>query len=185
MGPGTIAAMEQVLAMPVGPRDHVRGPQDACVTVVEYADAECPYCGEAEPVLRELLARREDVRLVYRHFPLVDVHPHAYSAALAMEAAGAAGLFWDLHDRLFAGQDALGRGNLARHAEELGLPADSVLRPASEVHDQRIRDDFASAVASGVEGTPALFVDGRRFDGRPTLERLEAAVESALRRAVT
>ncbi len=172
--------MDPSLALPVGPRDHVRGPRDAPVTIVEYADAECPYCGRAEPLLRELLERRGDVRLVYRHYPLVDVHPHAYSAALAMEAAGAAGLFWPLHDRLFAAQDALGRGNLARYAEELGLPGESVLRPASAAWDQRVRDDFESGVASGVQGTPALFVNGRRFERRVTLDHLSEAVERAL-----
>jgi len=94
--------MSPVLALPVGPRDHMRGPRDAPVTVVEYADAQCPYCGRLEPLLQEVMTRRGDVQLVYRHYPLVDVHPFAYSAALAMEAAGAAGLFWELHDRLFA-----------------------------------------------------------------------------------
>lgn len=168
------------LALPVGPRDHVRGPRDAAVTVVEYADVECPYCGSTEPLLRELLDRRPDVRLVYRHYPLVDVHPHAYSGALALEAAAQAGLFWELHDRLFADQEHLGRRHLAAHAEDLGLHPDAVLRPASEVHDQRVRDDFASAVASGVEGTPALFVAGRRLRGRPTVDRLVEAVEQAL-----
>lgn len=97
-----------------------------------------------------------------------------------MEAAGAAGLFRELHDRLFADQDALGRANLARHAEALGLPGDSVLRPASAAWDQRVRDDFDSGVASGVEGTPALFVNGARFAGRLEIDQLVAAVESAL-----
>lgn len=139
-----------------------------------------PYCGRVEPFLQDLLASRDDVRLVYRHYPLVDVHPHAYSAALALEAAGAAGLFWELHDRLFASQDALGRAALAGHAEALGLRAASVLRPASERWDPRVRDDFDSGVASGVEGTPALFVNGRRYEGRLTREGIEQAVEQAL-----
>lgn len=163
--------------MPVGPRDHVRGRRDAPITVVEYADVECPYCGELEPVLRELLDRRDDVRLAYRHFPLVGPHPRAYSAALALEAAAEKGRFWELHDRLFAAQDALGRRHLAVYAQELGLSPDSVLRPASEVHDMQVRDDFASGLASGVEGTPGVFVDGVRLRGNPTLERLLAAVD--------
>ncbi|MDQ3422220.1 MAG: DsbA family protein [Actinomycetota bacterium] len=172
--------MSPVLALPVGPRDHMRGPRDAPVTVVEYADAQCPYCGRLEPLLQEVMTRRGDVRLVYRHYPLVDVHPFAYSAALAMEAAGAAGLFWELHDRLFADQDALGRANLARHAEALGLAGESVLRPASGAWDQRVRDDFDSGVASGVEGTPGLFLNGVRYEGRLKIDSLDAAVESAL-----
>ncbi len=168
-----------VLTLPVGPRDHVRGRLDAPVTLVEYADFECPECGRVEPVLRQLLDSRDDVRLVYRHFPLVDVHPGAYSAALAVEAAGEHGQFWELHDLLFANQAALGRRNLARHAEQLGLPPDSVLRPASERFDARVREDFDSGIASGVPGTPTLFVNGVLFEGGPSLARLEAVVERA------
>ena len=171
--------MQPALALPAGPRDHVRGPRGARVTVVEYADVECPYCGRVEPFLQDLLVARDDVRLVYRHYPLVDVHPYAYSAALALEAAGAAGLFWELHDRLLAGQDALGRAALAGHAEALGLRAESVLRPASERWDSRVRDDFDSGVASGVQGTPALFVNGRRYEGRLHRDGIEQAVEQA------
>jgi len=168
------------LTLPVGPRDHVWGQRDAPATIVEYADVECPYCGRLEPVLWELLARRDDVRLVYRHFPLVEVHPHAYSAALALEVAAEGGRFWDLHDLLLADQDHLGRRRLAECAEQLDLPPASLLRPASERYDQRVRDDFHSGVASGVEGTPALFVDGVRFEGGPSLARVTAAVERAL-----
>lgn len=169
------------LSVPVGPLDHVRGRRDAPVTIVEYADVECPYCGRLEPVLQELLARRDDVRLAYRHFPLVEPHPHAYSAALALEAAEhAGGRFWELHDLLFADQDAMGRGQLSRYAEQLRLDPDLVLRPASERFDGRVRDDFDSGVTSGVEGTPALFVNGVRFAGGPSLRRLEEAVERAL-----
>jgi NhaA family Na+:H+ antiporter len=163
------------LTLPVGPRDHVRGPRDAAVTIVEYGDVECPYCGRLEPVLQELLATRDDVRVVWRHFPLIEPHPHAYSAALALEAAGAR--FWELHDLLIAHQDTLGRTALAAHAVSLGLPPESVLRPASDRFDVRVRDDFDSGVASGVEGTPALFVNGQRFEGGPSLRRLTEAIE--------
>ena len=163
------------LSLPVGPRDHVRGPRDAAVTVVEYGDVECPYCGRVEPVLAELLATRDDVRVVWRHFPLVEVHPYAYSAALALEAAG--DRFWELHDRLLADQDNLGRRALAAHAEALGLDPEPLLRPASERHDERVRDDVDGGIASGVEGTPALFLNGRRFEGGPSLRRLTEAIE--------
>ncbi len=164
------------LTLPVGPRDHIRGARDAPVTIVMYGDVECPYCGRVEPVLRQLQQRRPDVRVVFRHFPLVDVHPRAYSAALALEVAAEAGRFWELHDLLFADQDRLGRAALTAYAGQLGLEADTLLRPASERYDLRVRDDFDSGVASGVEGTPALFVDGRRFEGGPSLARLEAAL---------
>jgi NhaA family Na+:H+ antiporter len=168
-----------VLTLPVGPRDHVRGRLDAPVTLVEYADLECPECGRLEPVLRTLLDRHDEVRLVYRHFPLVEVHPSAYSAALAVEAAGAAGQFWQLHDLLFDNQAALGRRNLARYAEQLGLDPDSVLRPASERFDAKVREDFDSGLASEVAGTPTLFLDGQVVQGALTLNRLEAAVTRA------
>ena len=168
------------LSLPVGRRDHVRGRADAAVTLVEYADFECPECARVEPVLRQLLDRRDDVRLVYRHFPLVDVHPGAYSAALAVEVAAEAGLFWELHDLLFENQASLGRRTLARCAEQLGLGPDSVLRPASERFDVRVREDHDSGIASDVQGTPTLFVNGTRFDGGPSLARLEAAVARAV-----
>lgn len=166
------------LSLPVGPRDHVRGPSDAAVTVVEYADAECPYCRRLEPVLRQVLEQRPGVRLVYRHFPLVQEHPHAYAAALALEAAGHRGRFWELHDRLLDGGE-LGRRGLAEHARQLGLDPEQLLRPASEVHDAKVREDFQSAVDSGVQGTPALFVDELRLLRTPTLQQLLDAVDRA------
>ena len=166
------------LSLPVGVRDHVRGPRDAPVTVVEYADLECPYCQRVHPVLRELLAVRDDVRLVYRHFPLVDVHPYAYSGALALEAAALQGRFWDLLDLLYE-RKALGRSGIGAAAQELGLDPEPLLRPASERWDAKVRDDHDSGVASGVEGTPALFVNGARFEGGPSLRRLLEAVERA------
>ena len=163
------------LTLPVGPRDHVRGPREAAITIVEYGDVECPYCARVEPVLQELLRTRDDVRVVWRHFPLIEPHPHAYSAALALEAAGSR--FWELHDLLIANQEALGRRALAAHAEAVGLDPQSVLRPASERFDGRVRDDFDSGVDSGVEGTPALFRNGERFEGGPSLRRLTEASE--------
>lgn len=168
------------LTLPVGPRDHVRGPADARVTIVEYADVECPSCIRVEPVLRELLGTRDDVCLVYRHFPLVEPHPHAYSAALALEAAAAQGKFWELHDLLYASPQ-LGRRALAAAAATLGLDPESVLRPASEQFDERVREDWESGHASGVEGPPALFVEGDMFEGGPSLRRLTEAVDRVLR----
>lgn len=167
------------LTLPVGPRDHVRGRRDAAVTVVEYADVQCPYCQRVAPVLRELLRTRDDVRLVYRHFPLVEPHPHAYSAALALEAAAVQGRFWELHDLLFD-RKSLGRSGIRAAGEALGLDVELLLRPASERWDAKVRDDYDSGVASGVDATPALFVNGVRFEGGPSLRRVTDAVQRAL-----
>jgi protein-disulfide isomerase len=167
------------LTLPVGSRDHVRGSTDAAVTLVEYADVECPYCRQLGPVLREVLAQRPGVRLVYRHFPLVPEHPYAYSAALALEAAARHVRFWELHDRLLSEPARLGRRALAEHATELGLDPVELLRPVSEQHDAKVREDFQSGVDSGVQGTPGVFVDGLRLLRTPTLAQLLDAVDRA------
>jgi NhaA family Na+:H+ antiporter len=167
------------LTLPVGSRDHVRGSADAAVTLVEYADVECPYCRRLHAVLHEVLAKRPAVRLVYRHFPLVREHPYAYSAALALEAAAQYGRFWELHDRLLSEPARLGRRALVEHASELGLDPDGVLRPASEQHDAKVREDFQSGVDSGVQGTPGVFIDGLRLLRTPTLAQLLDAVDRA------
>lgn len=167
------------LTLPVGFRDHVRGSADAAVTLVEYADVECPYCRNLEPVLREVLAQRPGVRLVYRHFPLVQEHPYAYSAALALEAAAQHGRFWQLHDRLLSAPARLGRRGLVEHATRLGLDPVELLRPASERHDTKVREDFQSGVDSGVQGTPGLFVNELRLLRTPTLPQLLDAVDRA------
>jgi Na+/H+ antiporter NhaA len=173
------------LAEPVDPeRDHVRGPQDAPVTVVEYGDFECPYCGQAEPVIRELLADFGDVRYVWRHLPLNDVHPHAQQAAEAAEAAAAQGRFWEMHDLLLERQDALRLPDLLRYAGELGLDVDrfedDLRRRAGAV---RIEGDVDSADLSGVSGTPSFFVNGRRHHGAYDVATLSAAVRTARARA--
>lgn len=171
------------LAQPVGPGDHVRGPADPAgrrpVTVVEYGDVECPYCRRLEPVLRQLLEQRPHVRLVYRHFPLVHEHPHAYSAALALEAAAEQGRFWQLHDLLLADGAALGRRALAAYAEQLGLEPARLLRPAAERYDADVRDDVDGGLDSGVQGTPTVFVEGVRLPGMPDLAVLLDAVDGA------
>lgn len=162
-------------------RDHVRGAPDASVTLVEYADFECPFCGRAEPAIRELLAEQGDgLRYVFRHLPLHDVHPRAQLAAEAAEAAGVQGAFWELHDLLFEHQDALTPQDLRRYASQLGL---DVGRFESDLyahaHEQRVEDDIASADASGVSGTPSFFVNGRRHHGAYDLAALTAAVAAA------
>jgi NhaA family Na+:H+ antiporter len=159
----------------------VRGPGTAPVTLVEYADVECPYCRRLEPVLRQLLERHPEVRLVYRHFPMVREHPHAYSAALALEAAAAQGRFWELHDLLLEEDAPLGRQALTAYAERLDLEPSTLLRPASERFDARVRADFDSGLDSGVPGTPGLFVNGLRLVRALTLQQLSDAVTRAAR----
>jgi Na+/H+ antiporter NhaA len=162
-------------------RDHVRGAHDATVTLVEYADFECPYCGRAEPAIRGLLAEQGEVlRYVFRHLPLHDVHPRAQVAAEAAEAAGAQGAFWELHDLLFEHQEALTPRDLRRYAEELGLDMERFEADLyAHVYEQRVEQDVASADASGVSGTPSFFINGRRHHGAYDLEALTAAVATA------
>jgi Na+/H+ antiporter NhaA len=174
------------LADPVDPeRDHVRGPVDAPVTVVEYGDFECPFCGQAESVVRELLADFGDVRYVWRHLPLPDVHPHAQLAAEAAEAAGLQGAFWEMRDLLFDNQDALTVKDLLRHAGDLGLDVEAFGK-ALRGHKgaARVERDMESADLSGVSGTPTFFVNGRRHHGAYDIQSLSAAVVAARDRAV-
>jgi Na+/H+ antiporter NhaA len=165
-------------------RDHIRGPLDARVTVVEYGDFECPYCGQAEPVVRELLADFGDVRYVWRHLPLNDVHPHAQQAAEAAEGAAAQGAFWEMHDLLLNHQDALETDDLIGYVEQLGLDVDRFVNDLREsTGAMQVADDVDSADLSGVSGTPTFFVNGRRHYGAYDLTTLSAAVRTAGARA--
>ncbi|MEV4189730.1 thioredoxin domain-containing protein, partial [Streptosporangium canum] len=173
------------LAASVDPdRDHVRGPQDAPVTVVEYGDFECPYCGQAEQVVRELLADLGDVRYVWRHLPLHDVHPYAQLAAEAAEAAAEQGAFWEMHDLLLDHQDELRVRDLIGYAGELGLDVER-FRDSLRGHAgaARVAEDIDSADLSGVSGTPTFFVNGRRHHGAYDVATLSAAVRAARARA--
>jgi Na+/H+ antiporter NhaA len=167
-------------------RDHVRGARDAPVTLVEYGDYECPYCGQAEVVVRELLVSfGDDLRYVWRHLPLNDVHGHAQMAAEAAEAAAAQGAFWGMHDRLLAHQDELTATQLRRHAQELGLDVERFWDELRQrEHAPRVADDVASADASGVAGTPTFFVNGRRHQQAYDLATLTAAVRAARTRTL-
>jgi Na+/H+ antiporter NhaA len=169
------------LAVPVDPEvDHIRGPKEAPVTLVEYGDFECPYCGQAESVIRELLADRGDIAYVWRHLPLTDVHPHAQLAAEASEAAHNQGRFWDMHDLLLDHQDALRPKDLIPHAEELGLDVD---RFESDLREHRtaarVARDVDSADLSGVSGTPTFFVNGRRHYGPYDIDTLSKVARLA------
>ena len=173
------------LAVPVDPeRDHIRGPKKSPVTMVEYADFECPYCGQAEPVVRELLAGYGDVRYVWRHLPLTDVHPNAELAAEGAEAAARQGAFWEMHDLLMDHQGALRPRDLVRYAGELGLDterfADDLRKHAGAA---RVAEDVDSADLSGVSGTPTFFINGTRHHGAFDLDTLTAAVRAARARA--
>jgi Na+/H+ antiporter NhaA len=174
------------LAQAVDPdHDHVRGPAGAPVTLVEYGDFECPYCGRAEPVVRELLAGAgDDIRYVWRHLPLEQVHPHASLAAEAAEAAGEQSAFWEMHDLLLAHQDHLTWRDLLGYAEQLGLDVDRFRRDLKEHRlAARVAEDVQSAELSGVSGTPTFFVNGRRHYGAYDIDTLKAAVKTAKARA--
>jgi protein-disulfide isomerase len=176
------------LAVPVDDRrDHVRGPEQAPVTLVEYGDFQCPYCGQAERVIRELLADYGDLRYAWRHLPLQDVHPYAQLAAEAAEAAHAQGRFWDMYDRLLSNQDRLKARDLLRHAEELNLDVERFREHLRKRKGAaRIAEDVESADLSGVSGTPTFFINGRRHYGAYDIATLSAAVRSARARvAVT
>jgi protein-disulfide isomerase len=173
------------LADPVdAERDHIRGPAESPVTLVEYGDLECPYCGQAEPVVRELLRDFTDISYVWRHLPLDDVHPHARMAAEATEAAHEQGAFWEMHDLLFEHQDALRFKDLVGYAEQLGLDTEKFADDLRQrAHAGRVSSDVDSADLSGVSGTPTFFVNGRRHHGAFDLESLSAAVKHAGARA--
>jgi len=165
-------------------RDHIRGPEKAPVTVVEYGDFECPYCGLAEPAVRELLRDFGDVRYVWRHLPLTDVHPHAQLAAEATEAAAQQGAFWNMHDLLLEHQGALSIRDLIGYAASLGLDTERFTADLRKhVGSARVAEDTDSADLSGVSGTPTFFVNGMRHYGAYDIETLSKAVKLALARA--
>jgi Na+/H+ antiporter NhaA len=177
----------QDLAVAVDPdTDHIRGPLDAPVTLIEYGDFECPYCGRAEPIVRELLNEfGDDLRYVWRHLPLSDVHPHAKMAALAAEAADVQDSFWEMHDLLLGHQDALRYSDLVGYAEELGLDVDRFERDVHEhVGESQISADIDGADLSGVSGTPTFFVNGMRHQGEYDITILSNAVRAARARTL-
>jgi protein-disulfide isomerase len=172
------------LATPVGPSDHCVGPTHAAVTVVEYGDFECPNCKQAVPALKQLLDKyRERVRLAYRHFPLEAVHVHALHAAEAAECAGAQGRFWQMHDLLYANQNALKAHHLREYAQQLEL---DMVRFTADMNGhlylQRIREHVRSGEASGARATPTFFLDGKLQDVSFGLSALFDAVQGELER---
>jgi protein-disulfide isomerase len=155
------------LSNPVGSDDHSRGPLDAKLIVVEYGDYQCPYCGQAHPIVEQLRSEFSDsMRLVFRNLPLVDVHPHAEAAAEMAEAVGLQGKFWEIHDALYENQKDLSDAALSRYAGQVGADVTKVM---SDIADgaprQRVESDFEGAIRSGANGTPTFFVNGVRYDG--------------------
>ncbi|MDP9271896.1 MAG: DsbA family protein [Chloroflexota bacterium] len=173
---------ESVLSVPVSEeRDHVQGAADAMVTLVEYGDYECPYCGEAYPIVKRLQRQMGDrLRFVFRNFPISTSHPHAEAAAEAAEAAAAQERFWEMHDRLYENQRRLGDRDLRMYAEAIGLDLDRFERELADgTHADRVREDFMSGVRSGVNGTPTFFINGRRHDGPFDHDTLLGAMNGA------
>jgi protein-disulfide isomerase len=176
-----VRARGELLAAPVDAEDHVDGLVDAVVTLVVYGDYECPFTRGTHDVIRKLHRRGAIAfRYVFRHFPAVEPHPHALHAARAAEAAARVGRFWPMHDALFAHQHALDDASLAMYAAANGVSATTLAAAlAGDTYDARIVRDVASAVASGVDGTPALFVQGRRYRGPRDSRALGAALRAA------
>ncbi len=178
----TTTQWEATLTTPVTEgRDHIQGPAGAPVTLVEYGDYECPYCGAAYPILKEVQARMgERLRFVFRNFPISTSHPHAEQAAEAAEAAAVQGRFWEMHDLLYENQRRLEDSDLHGYAERLELDVQSFDQQLAEhVNAPRVHEDFMSGVRSGVNGTPTFYVNGARHDGPYDLETLLAALERA------
>jgi protein-disulfide isomerase len=176
-------ASEHRLTVPIGLRDHIRGDLDAPLRLVEYGDYECPYCRAAYPVVRDVERRLEGMLcFAYRHFPIVNAHPHAVRAAEAAEAAGAAGRFWQMHDQLYAGAPALDDESLVRDAVQIGLdPRRFVADLAEHTFRDRIREDMSIGARSGVNGTPTFFIDGVRYDGPRDVASMTEALQRVAR----
>jgi len=173
---------ESKLTLPVSEdRDHVQGSSDARVTLVEYGDYECPYCGEAYPIVKDLQERMgERLRFVFRNFPITTSHPHAEQAAEAAEGAAAQGRFWEMHDHLYENQRRLSDDDLHSYARVLDLDLDLFGKGLAEhVHADRVHEDFLSGVRSGVNGTPTFFINGLRHDDSYEPETLLMALQRA------
>jgi len=171
------------LTLPVGDRDHTQGDADSPVTLVEYGDYQCPYCGRAYPIVKAVQKHfGKRLRFVFRNFPLSEIHPHAADAAAAAEAAAERGKFWEMHDQLFEHQSRLAERDLVNYAAELGLDSKGFLeRMQSAETTKRVEEDFMSGVRSGVNGTPTFFINGARYDGPWDYTDLVSAIESSMR----
>jgi protein-disulfide isomerase len=171
------------LTVPVSQRDHIQGGDSAQATLVEYGDYECPYCGQAYPIVKEVQRRlKNKLRFVFRNFPITQIHPHAQQAAEAAEAASAQNKFWDMHDYLFEHQKALDNVDLEQYAKKIQIGNISMFKNELEQHvyAARVREDFLSGVRSGVNGTPTFFINRIRYDDSWDAESLEGAIKNTL-----
>ena len=168
------------LTLPVGQRDHIQGLDTAPVTLVEYGDYECPYCGDAYPIIKQVQKNLGNkLRFIFRNFPITQIHPHAQHAAEAAEAAGAQNKFWEMHDYLYEHQQALDDNHLEKYASRLGLDITQFNHDmASHAYAQRVREDFLSGVRGGVNGTPTFYINGIRYNGAWDLEILLKTLRS-------
>ena len=169
------------LKLPDQTRDHIQGPIDAPIALLEYGDYECPFCGEVQPIVKEIQRQLgDDLCFAFRHFPLTNVHSHAEHAAEAAEAAGKQRSFWPMHETLFANQHALDDESLAEYAAALGLDEERLIKEViSGAYAGRVREDFKMGVRAGVNGTPCFFINGQRYDGARGLEPLLAALSQS------
>jgi protein-disulfide isomerase len=167
--------------LPRAKHDHIQGPIDAPIALVEYGDYECPFCGEAYPAIKAIQERLGDrLCFAFRNFPLTNMHPHAEHAAEAAEAAGAQGKFWEMHDLLYENQAALDDEDLAEYAASLGLDARRLMADVlADAQIARVREDFRSGVRGGVNGTPTFFINGVRYDGAKGFDDLLAALSQS------
>ena len=173
---------EPTLTLPVSEqRDHIQGPADASVTLLEYGDYQCPYCGAAYPIVKQVQqAMGDGLRFVFRNFPISTSHPHAEQAAEAAEAAAAQGQFWPMHDLLYENQQHLETQDLVGYAQQLGLDAERFRRELDEgLHAARVHEDFMSGVRSGVNGTPSFYVNGVRYEDAYDFDTLLATLQRA------
>src|SRR5262249_2022922 len=170
------------LTLPVGDRDHTQGAADAPVTLVEYGDYQCPYCGQAYPIIKNVQKHfGARLRFVFRNFPLTEIHHHAEQAALTAESAALHGKFWEMHDLLFLHQDRLSDVDLAKYAGQLGIRSEAFLEDVqSRKIAQRVQEDFMSGVRSGVNGTPTFFINTTRYDGSWDYVDLVEAIDAAM-----
>jgi len=172
------------LRPPVTPEDHIQGPEDTPVTLVEYGDYECPHCGRAYSIIKRVQTHfGKSLRFVFRNFPLSELHPHAESAAETAEFAGARGKFWEMHGLLFENQERLSGDLYLKLAEQLSLPSEDLRQALEEgTYQTRVRTDFSSGVRSGVNGTPTFFINGKRHDGPFDYETLVLAIQEQIGR---